>query len=308
MNAPLLVAIVAVLVLVLLTGLDAFGPLTDQYPQADLFIFIVACLFGIAMVRYVAINARSQRRTQDVSLQLESANIKLFELSRLKSEFLSFASHQIKSPMTVIKGYATLIIDGSYGPISGQLKEVALKMKQSADRMVHLVDEFLDLRRIEEGRMEYRMEPTDLLPYVSSIVNDLHPLAEAKKLRLTLEPSPQQWTVPLDPQHMRQVLQNLIDNAIKYTEKGSVTVRIATGPSNTVRITVTDTGRGISPKLLGHLFDQFSRDPSIAKEIAGTGLGLYIARMIVQAHNGQIRATSAGPGHGSEFTVEIPAS
>lgn len=308
MNMPLTVTTLAVLLLILLTGLDAFGPLAAQYPWADAAVFVLACLFGISVVRYVLLSVRSKRLTQEVSMQLESANIKLTELSRLKSEFLSFASHQIKSPMTVVKGYASLILDGSYGPVSAQLKEVALSMKQSADRMISLVDEFLDLRRIEEGRMEYRMEPVNLSSYLSAIVNDMQQLADAKGLRLILEPSDRTWVVALDPQHMRQVIENLISNAIKYTDAGTITVRVRAGGAHTVRVSVSDTGRGISPQLLGRLFDQFSRDPSIAKEIAGTGLGLYIARMIVLAHHGQIRAASEGPGKGSEFTVEIPTS
>jgi two-component system CheB/CheR fusion protein len=139
-------------------------------------------------------------------------------------------------------------------------------------------------------------------------VNDLTPLADAKGLRLTLESPKRSHTALLDPHHIRQVIQNLIDNAIKYTDAGSITLRTSAGEHGMVRIEIADTGRGISPKLIDKLFDQFSRDPSIAKEIAGTGLGLYIARMIVQAHNGSIRALSAGPGKGSTFVIELPSA
>jgi signal transduction histidine kinase len=243
---------------------------------------------------------------QELTMRMETANIKLTQLDKLKSEFLSFASHQIKAPMTVVKGYATLILDGSYGAVSDGVREVADKIRQSADRMIGLVNTFLDLRRLDEGRITYQFEELDIGTLVASVVDEMQQLAVRKKLTLRLEPLPRQWKVSADPQHLRQVLQNLVDNAVKYTDHGSVTVTLSEGDRDAVRIAVADSGRGISPDLLGRLFQQFSRDQSIAKEIAGTGLGLYIAKQMVEAHKGKLWAESPGPGKGSTFIVELP--
>jgi signal transduction histidine kinase len=249
---------------------------------------------------------RAESRGRDLTMNLKTANIKLTELDRMKSEFLSFASHQIKAPMSVVKGYATLIVDGSFGQVSSQVTEVAQKIKDSADRMIGLVNTFLDLRRLEEGRITYEFQDMELGTLVTSVIEELQPLAVRKNLRLTLELGRKTFRVHADGQRLRQVIQNLVENATKYTDAGSIAVTLTEGGTGMARITVTDTGRGISAELLPRLFEQFSRDQSIAKEIAGTGLGLYIAREMMIAHHGRVWASSPGTGKGSTFVVEIP--
>lgn len=282
------------------------GTLALLVPFPGIVTIVVAVAAAVAMVTRAARASAAALKIQEMTMHLETANIKLTQLDKLKSEFLSFASHQIKSPMTVVKGYATLIVDGSYGPISDGVRDVAEKIRASADRMIGLVNTFLDLRKLDEGKMTFTFEDIEIGPLVASAVDELQQLATAKGLILKLEPLPQQWRLHADPQHLRQVMQNLIDNAIKYTDHGSVTVSLSQGDGNTVRISVTDTGRGISKELVGRLFEQFTRDQSIAKEIAGTGLGLYIAKQMVLAHNGKVWASSPGPGKGSTFIVELP--
>jgi signal transduction histidine kinase len=249
---------------------------------------------------------RAARATREMTMQLETANLRLSQLDKLKSEFLSFASHQIKAPMTVVKGYATLILDGCTGAADQQTCGIASKIKDSADRMIGLVNAFLDLRRIEEGRIQYVWAELDLVHLLETVTEELRQLAARKGLELKLEPSARPWRISADAATLRQVFQNLIDNAIKYTDKGSVTVSTEPGTNGAVRILIRDTGRGISPQLLPKLFGQFSRDPSVSREIAGTGLGLYIARQIIQAHRGTVWATSEGPGRGSTFVVQLP--
>jgi signal transduction histidine kinase len=285
----------------------ASGALARWIERPESILIAVALFTAVSMVVRAVRSAKASRRLQELTMQVETANIKLTQLDKLKSEFLSFASHQIKAPMTVIKGYATLIIDGSFGPVSKEVGDVAVKIKDSADRMIGLVNTFLDLRKLDEGRMAYQFEETDLGALVASLVDEMQELARKKKLSLTLRPLPKQWRVRVDIQHFRQILQNLVDNAIKYTDKGSVAVAVGDGPNRTVEISVTDTGRGISPQLLPKLFEQFSRDQSVAKEIAGTGLGLYIAKQMVEAHKGTITVTSAGTDKGTTFLVRIPA-
>lgn len=270
-------------------------------------ILVAAAAANLVTVGVLIARAlRAESRGRDLTMNLETANIKLTELDRMKSEFLSFASHQIKAPMSVVKGYATLIMDGSFGAVSGQISEVAQKIKDSADRMIGLVNTFLDVRRLEEGRIDYDFQDIELGPLVSSVTEELQPLAARKSLKLVLQPASRSFRVHADAQRLRQVIQNLVENAIKYTDSGSVTVALNEGAQNSARISVSDTGRGISTELLPRLFEQFSRDQSVAKEIAGTGLGLYIARQMITSHHGRIWASSAGAGKGSTFIVEIP--
>jgi signal transduction histidine kinase len=275
-------------------------------PYAAHGVALIVVMGALFMVIIAARAERSARSAREATMHLETANLRLGQLDKLKSEFLSFASHQIKAPMSVVKGYATLIIDGSYGAVSEPVRDVAVKIKDSADRMVALVNSFLDLRRLEEGRIQYVWADLDLGPLVATIVADMQQLAARKGLTLSFQQPTRQWTVNADAQVFRQVLQNLVDNAIKYTDRGTVAVSIDAGTDGTVCVRVTDTGRGISAELLPKLFGQFSRDPSVAREIAGTGLGLYIARQIVQAHRGTLWATSEGIGHGSTFHVQLP--
>lgn len=269
-------------------------------------MFTLVLAVGVLLIQSVIREVTQRERMQAMAMELKTANIRLTQLDKIKSEFLSFASHQIKAPMTVVKGYASLILDGSYGTVSDPVKEVADKIRVSADRMVGLVNTFLDLRRIQEGKMQYQFEESDLGQLIASVVDEMQQLAVAKKLRLTLQALPHPYRARMDIQRLRQVLQNLVENAVKYTPKGSVVVSLRDGSPETVVLSVADTGRGISAQLVPHLFEQFSRDQSVAKEIAGTGLGLYIAKQIVEAHKGRIWVASAGPDQGSTFSIELP--
>lgn len=261
----------------------------EQLFRGGLFALVVT--LGVMIIRSVLKEIRQREELE--------------KLNRLKSEFLSFASHQIKAPMTVVKGYASMIYDGSFGPLPDGVKETAIRIKEASDRLIGLVGEFLDLRKIEEGRMEYRFDRINLVELVDSIVTELKVLAQNKKLDLTFERPAEDIPVMADKEKLRQVIQNLTENAIKYTDKGFVRIEIK-AEKDAALISVTDSGRGMPPTLLPNLFQQFSRDSKAAKEIQGTGLGLYIAKEIVKAHNGRIWAESDGEGKGSTFCVEIP--
>jgi signal transduction histidine kinase len=186
--------------------------------------FVVALIFGVLFIIQSWVRGQQQSTMDKLAMDLKSANIRLTQLDRIKSEFLSFASHQIKAPMSIIKGYATLMIDGTYGIVNPQVKEIGDKIKKSTDRIITLVDTFLDLRRIQEGKVEYQYETVDLGRLVASVVGELQTLAQAKHITLMLTPMPRAWNVSIDVQRMRQVFQNLIENSIKYTDVGSVVV------------------------------------------------------------------------------------
>jgi len=261
----------------------------EQLARGGLFALVVA--LGIMIIRSVLKEIRQREELE--------------RLNRLKSEFLSFASHQIKAPMTVVKGYASMIYDGSYGPLPEGVKQTAIRIKEASDRLIGLVGEFLDLRKIEEGRMEYRFDRINIVELVDSILTELKVLAQNKKLNLTFKRPAEEISVTADKEKLRQVIQNLVENAIKYTDKGYVRVKVRT-EKGAVLIAIKDSGRGMPQSLIPNLFQQFSRDSKAAKEIQGTGLGLYIAKEIIKAHNGKIRAESEGEGKGATFYVEVP--
>lgn len=237
--------------------------------------------------------------------QLKEINEKLIEIDKLKTGMFSFVSHQIKAPISIVKGFAQLIYEGKYGKIPKKVKETIGLLKESADRLIHLTEDFLDLRRIEEGRMDYKFTDINIVDMAKSIVEELQILANQKKLELSLKTSAQEIKIKADEQRFRQVLQNLIENCIKYTEKGFVRAEIKQEENGSILFSVIDSGMGIAPDVLPTLFDQFKRAQA-TRTIKGTGLGLYIAKQIVQAHKGKIWAESDGEGKGSRFFVSLP--
>lgn len=260
-------------------------------------------VFGILLIRSVLKEVNQRERLEKLSEDLEEANEELKRTEKLKTEFFSFAAHQVKSPMAVIKGYATLIADGMLA--GAPVDEIARKIGTAASRTLAMVNNLLDMRKIEEGRMVYSFEEADVVAPIRVIVDDLEMLAKDKGLEMIFEASRGEIIMNMDVQKFMQVIQNLIDNAIKYTDVGWIKVRVEENDSK-VLFTVSDSGRGISKEFASKMFEQFARDPALAQDTKGTGLGLFIAKQIVEAHSGRIWASSEGEGSGSTFSVEIP--
>lgn len=271
-------------------------------------VFVAVLIFSVSLTQSVHREVEQRRILEELTKKLRAVNKQLRELDRVKSEFLSFASHQVKTPMTIVKGYASMISDGSFGAISTQVKEISDAIVKSADVMIALVNNLLDYRRMEEGKMDFQFETTRLVEFVAQGVEQIRSLAVEKKLQLDFHSAVVDVFCKIDKQKFQQVIQNLLDNAIKYTPTGKVSVDIVSGSDTdkTVIISVSDTGYGITPDLLPHLFEQFRRGSGETKKIRGTGLGLYIAKQIVEAHKGTMVAISDGEGKGSRFEVTLP--
>ncbi len=265
-------------------------------------------IFGFWIIKSVLDEVKRREEVEKISKELELANERLKELDRIKTEFLSFATHQIKAPLTAVKGFASLIGDNSYGVVPEKVKEISQRIIKAANRLVDLVDNILNLGRIESGKMEYNFEEIDFVKLVMDVIDDFKQVAIEKKLDLLFEfekiPQGEPLKIKADVQKLRQVVQNLIDNAIKYTEEGFVRVALK-NEGQSVLLSVIDTGMGILPELLPHLFQKFVRETAPGQTIQGTGLGLYIAKEIIKAHNGEIWAESEGRGFGSQFYVRI---
>ena len=269
-------------------------------------VFFLTLIVGMFLIRSVLREVEQKERLQKLTEDLEKANEELRRTEQIKAEFFSFAAHQVKSPMAVIKGYATLIADGTLaGAPMDKITEIAKKIGTAASRTLAMVNNLLDMRKIEEGRMAYSFQETDVVAPMRAIVADLEMLAKDKGLEMTFEASRDEIIVNMDLQKFTQVIQNLIDNAVKYTDAGWIKVRVEEN-DNKVLFTVSDSGRGISKDFAAKMFEQFARDPALAQDTKGTGLGLFIAKQIVEAHGGRIWASSEGEGSGSVFSVEIP--
>ncbi len=228
------------------------------------------------------------------------------ELDRLKDEFLSVATHQLRAPITAIRGYAANMLDGTYGPVVQYFVEPLSVIKESTRLMASSIDDYLNISRIEQGRMKYEVSTFDIANLAKKVVHELTPVASSRKLSLTYS-GEESVNVRADVGKMGQVITNLIDNAIKYTQSGSIEVAVEKR-GNFVRLTVKDTGIGISQKDISALFEKFKRARDANRiNTTGTGLGLYVAKMLVLGNGGKIWVESDGEGKGSRFIFELPA-
>lgn len=304
-NVKMFGAQALILALWLLIGSLLFVVKSDLSKIISLITLAISIGFGFMLIKSIKREIEQREYLEKISKELAGANDQLRVLDKQKNEFLSFASHDLKSPIALIKQFATLIYDGTYKEPQ-KVHETVLKIKNTADRAVNMVNTFLDLRKIEEGRMEYNFEKKNLVEFVGGITADFTLLAKQQKnIDITFDSSASAIEVSFDTNTLRQVIQNFLDNSLKYTEAGWIKVEIIS-EQKTVLIKISDSGLGMDKELLPILFGQFHRDPGVAKKIQGTGLGLYIAKQIVLAHHGDTWAESDGKGKGSQFYIRLP--
>jgi signal transduction histidine kinase len=246
-----------------------------------------------------------RERIEKLAKELEAANVRLKELDQLKSEFLSVASHQLRAPITAIRGYAANLIEGGYGEVPKTFIEPIGVIQESARLMVNSIEDYLNISRIEQGRMKFEKSDFDFADLAHKVVNELMPLAVKKGLTLNFVGN-DPIMVNADIGKIKQVISNLTDNAVKYTEKGSVTVT-AEKAEKIARVTISDTGVGIAADEIPKLFSKFTRARGANNvNTTGTGLGLYVAKQLVEGNGGTVRIESDGVGKGSRFIIELP--
>ena len=268
--------------------------------------FVAVLLFGIWLLRSVTREVRQRERIEKLAEDLKVANDRLKELDRQKSEFVSIASHQLRSPITAIRGYISLILEKEFGDFPATLKEPLERISESTRLMVKSIEDYLNISRIEQGRMKYELSDFDITDLAKTVVSEYIPVADKKGLDITFG-STAKIVVNADIGKIKQVIANLVDNSIKYTPAGSVTVK-ATEFEGKARITVADTGIGLLKEDTEDLFNKFVRARGANKiNTSGTGLGLYVAKQMVEAHKGKIWVESEGKGRGSRFIFEIPS-
>jgi signal transduction histidine kinase len=226
------------------------------------------------------------------------------QLEQMKDDFVGTVSHELRTPLTAIKGFIELVADGDAGPLSESQREFLQIASRNTDRLGNLINDLLDVNRIEAQHLEIRQEPTDLGAVLNDVVATFGGLAQSKGLgfQAQIDPIP---VITGDPPRLVQVFSNLVSNAIKYTPKGEVGIR-ARVDQGWAEVCVYDTGIGLSQEEQGRLFTKFfrGRNPVVA-ESGGTGLGLVIVKAIVERHRGSVEVESR-PGHGTRFRVRLP--
>ena len=246
----------------------------------------------------------------DANTRLEERAQQIAEANRGKSRFLANVSHELRTPLNAIVGYNSLALDGLYGPLPGPLQTAHERIGAAAEHLLGLVNDVLDLSKIEAGRLEVHPEPLSLEGILDSVLTVIEPIAEAKGLRIDLIVERRLPQLITDPRHLRQILLNFVANAVKFTERGSVTItaRRLTDDPTRVRVVVEDTGIGIATDDLERIFEEFEqvrpsgRGDSIQR---GAGLGLAIARKLARLLGATVQVDSV-LGSGSRFTLDLP--
>jgi signal transduction histidine kinase len=251
-------------------------------------------------------NSLLYEEIQEATARLQVQNRKLKELDATKDEFISMASHQLRTPLTTIKGYLSMILDGDVGKIKVEEKDLVQHAFDSAERMVYLIADLLNVSRLQTGKFVIDNKPTDLAKVLEGEIIQLKEQAATRKIMLAYDKPKEFPILNLDETKIRQVIMNFLDNGLYYTPaEGEVTAKLEATPE-TVSFTVTDTGVGVPANLQHHLFTKFYRADNARKmRPDGTGLGLYMAKKVIVAQGGAIIFKST-EGKGSTFGFSFP--
>jgi len=272
---------------------------------------VVGAIFGALLIREVHRDARQTEDLRVLSERLAQTNVHLKEMDVTKTEFISIASHQLRTPVSVIKGYLSLLQEGAYGKLSETVLEKIDQMYAANERLVHLINNILNMSRIEQSRLEFRCSDADLRTIIADVSDEMKFKVKDKGLILECDLPPVGTAkIYTDAEKIHEILANLTDNAIKYTEKGSVRIAgrvVQEGGEDWVVLEVSDTGLGISEEGRKRLFERFYRvdAPGSARQ-TGTGLGLFICKKFAESLGGKIVVTRSEPGVGTTFEVRLP--
>lgn len=263
----------------------------------------------LANLKNSADQLRAVNKSLDLKLgQLAESNVALYESNRLKSEFLANVSHELRTPLNSILGFADLLKDTATVAADAKSTRYLANILNSGRNLLELINDLLDLAKIEAGRMEVRSEPLSLGDLFEGLTTALKPLIESKQLNIVASVAPDVPIIETDPSKLQQVLYNFLSNAIKFSPAGGridLTAERENGEGG-VRISVTDQGPGIAEELQGVIFEKFRQvDQSVTRQHSGTGLGLAISKELVSLLSGSIGVVST-PGNGATFWVVLP--
>jgi len=267
---------------------------------------IIAIQNALAVHEIREINATLQQRISNATKELRSKNAILLQLDKIKDEFVSMASHQLRTPLTSVKGYLSMVIEGDAGKITPSQKQLLDQAFMSSENMVHLINDFLNVSRIQSGKFIIDKIPVDLSRLVEEEVNGLRPNATARGMKLIYKKPAKFPLVEVDEGKMRQVVMNFADNAIYYSHENSSIIISLGVEGNEIVFTVKDTGIGVPKSEKDRLFAKFYRAANAKiQRPDGTGVGIYLAKKVIDAHGGQIIFESV-EGKGSTFGFRLP--
>ncbi len=253
-------------------------------------------------------NITLKEEVEKATADLKSANEKLVGLDKLKDEFVYLASHELRTPMTAVKSYLWMTMQGDAGVLNDTQKLYLNRAYSSVERLIKLVNDMLNISRIESGRVTVEMQKVNIYQLTQEVVSEVQPRANELGVNVVVSPTSSLPDILADPDKIKEVLFNLIGNSLKFTSRdGTITISFNQN-NDMLEVKVSDSGAGISPENLSKLFQKFSMLPdSYAnnKSATGTGLGLYISRSIVELHKGKIWATSGGLGKGAQFYLSL---
>ncbi|MCP9446317.1 MAG: ATP-binding protein [Nitrospira sp.] len=278
-----------------------FGQMTDALRERDAQV-------KQAYRELEKLNQSLEQRVRQRTSELQAANEKLKELDRLKSTFVSVVSHELRTPMTSIKGYVENLLDGLAGALTEKQARSLERVKHNIDRLTRMINELLDLSKIEAGRLELHLAPINIVDLVEDVVENYQATARQKSLTVRVILSSPLPPVRADSDKLHRVLINLIHNAIKFTpEGGEIRIEVKARADDFVEVTVIDSGNGVPPDELDKIFDKFYWSKSAPVEARGAGLGLAIAKNLIELHGGTIGVESV-LGKGSRFSFTIPVA
>jgi len=257
--------------------------------------------------RFLALEMkRQQKLTLEAQLKTEAAETR----ERVGREFIALASHQLLTPLSIIRGFASLVSSGQLGPLNQKQKKATNQIYNNTLRMIHLVEELLTISRIQQARITFNLQTTDLVPLIKRVVSSILPRAKNKNLKVKFQsPNAKSLMVKIDSEKTESALLNLLDNAISYTQKGGIVVEVKKqkrqGKEEAV-VSVSDTGVGIPKEFQDRIFQPFFRGKNILDiDKKGTGLGLFVAKSLIEGQGGRMWAESK-LNHGSTFYFSLP--
>ncbi len=256
-------------------------------------------------IRDITDRKRAETHDRQLLENCQVANAEADAANGIKDEFLALLSHELRTPLTSILGWSKLLADGNLDDAASKRALEIIVRNARAQRQ--LIDDLLDISRIITGKLRLNVQPVELAPMIESVVDGVRPAADAKDIHLRIALDSPISPINGDPDRLQQIFWNLLTNAIKFTPKGGhVEVRLERIASH-VEFTINDTGQGIDPELLPHVFDRFRQsDSSSTRRHSGLGLGLAIVRQLVELHGGMVKAESPGEGEGATFKVILP--
>ncbi len=283
-----------------------FKILFDKTPfdrTIDGIILTLIVISGVLVIKAVKKETYLREKDDELVVQLQA-------LDKKKSEFMSLATHQLRTPLTAMKGYSSMILDGTFGKVNNpEVEDAVNKISRSTTDLTMIVEDYLNISQIEQGRMQYNFSTFDVVGLIKNIMSDVKNSVDRAGLTLDLTyPENVEYTISADKGKIKQVFLNVVDNAIKYTPQGAITISLVKD-NDKILVIVADTGVGINPEILPTLFNKYVRAPDASQiNILGTGLGLYVAGEILKAHKGRAWGESEGEGKGSRFFIELPAA